>query len=960
MDGDFYLEEEEEEEDLSSSSSSSFFSSYHASSWRYEDSEEGEKELLSSSSSSSSSQSRHPHPSNAVHTPEPLTHSEETKNRPICSQIFFKHNEDDRAIPILDQRQTNDNFSAQNLSRKRNKSQDLSSSKHTLGNQSGDGRLRHVNGALLRKEEDSFQSKQNEASSSSFSFSSSFSSLRALKSSLREIDSCRREGGGYLGLPRNDEAHVLGDKNSPNRGYISPSCPARSLPEREERSIFTEDNRMKKEDILHTHLHHTTSYTPRDQSRPLRFSSSSFSSSLSSSFYSSSTSGASRWKSLGKASSFSSSSSSSSSSLLGGREREKLDTDLSSRLTHAKEEERSETGERRKRDVSCREDEEDEHGGQEEKQDEEEDSREAKESHANDKCMTEKERSKGFLPGPAGILMRRLQQLHQIKRLKEEKDGEIIAPTGGFLSTYTGSPLRKMLSLASSGNVFLSQGEKHSPLIIEIEDGGSEEEEDHEEVKNRHLFSRSVSWTHALLVAALPLDDFHLGLTPCPPSSLKKRSFLCRNNISSILNRLDSASYLVDYMLVYVKNSSIDLNCWDLEEEEEEEEEGFGEALEDGLLTVMDPTGEMPALVHGLAIEAHGDDLVPGSALLLKDVAVILAEFRLPYLVLTLDNIVRAFPPVPWTPSVQKDLDMIRAEGQLCGEAFPGDVLSELRESALEVDGERGGLVLAGAPADALGSVCVSPIPASTGLATDIRVKAEENTGKFSERECIARKEHDPKTSQEAHDDTSWLSHLDDLDDVQPVKQQSSAPGEQGGDTRAHSALDGFLSSSISDKQVTLLATGAERVRRVSLDEENSTSSYAEQTTSCAAALPRLDSHVDQQNPQGEVPPKSAQGACVSSRMNTTVDTQPVRASEASDVSGSRDHYRAPPAQFSEAKLSQEANSVGQYDVCSGREDSQSESARDFERAGDLLPLYGETNDQLNELLDVLLDDADI
>lgn len=279
------------------------------------------------------------------------------------------------------------------------------------------------------------------------------------------------------------------------------------------------------------------------------------------------------------------------------------------------------------------------------------------------------------------------------------------------------------------------------------------------------------------------------------------------------------------------------------------------------------------------------------------------------------------------------------------------------RNRAVEVDGERGGL----APADALGSVCVSSIPASMGLTSDIRVKAEEKTGKLSERECIERKEQDLGTSQEAHDDTSWLCHLDDLDEVLPAKQQSMAPTQQGRETRGHSALGGFASSSMSDKQATQPHSGDERVRRVSPNEENSTSSYARQIASCAAEqLSRLDSQAGQQSLRGEVRPESALAACLSPRMNTTADKQPVRATEASDVSGSRDHNRAPPTQLSEAKLSQEAGPVGQHSVCSRREGSQSESVRDLERAGDLLPVYGETSDQLNELLDVLLDDADI
>lgn len=86
------------------------------------------------------------------------------------------------------------------------------------------------------------------------------------------------------------------------------------------------------------------------------------------------------------------------------------------------------------------------------------------------------------------------------------EDEENTSSSGGILSRYSDSPLKKMLGVGSSRNVFFTQaGDKHSRLIIEIEDGDSEEEDDEEE-KNRHLFSRSVSWTHALLVAALPLD----------------------------------------------------------------------------------------------------------------------------------------------------------------------------------------------------------------------------------------------------------------------------------------------------------------------------------------------------------------------------------------------------------------------------------------------------------------------
>ncbi|RQX69533.1 hypothetical protein TGCAST_321610B, partial [Toxoplasma gondii CAST] len=81
--------------------------------------------------------------------------------------------------------------------------------------------------------------------------------------------------------------------------------------------------------------------------------------------------------------------------------------------------------------------------------------------------------------------------------------------------------------------------------------------------------------------------------------------------------------------------------------------EATEEKVEEALLQVTDPTGEMPAAVHSRAVSLHGANFVSGAALLLRDVTVFLSNCRLPCLAIVHANILQIFPPEDWTASFQ-------------------------------------------------------------------------------------------------------------------------------------------------------------------------------------------------------------------------------------------------------------------------------------------------------------------
>ncbi|CBZ49947.1 hypothetical protein NCLIV_004310 [Neospora caninum Liverpool] len=199
-----------------------------------------------------------------------------------------------------------------------------------------------------------------------------------------------------------------------------------------------------------------------------------------------------------------------------------------------------------------------------------------------------------------------------------------------------------------------------SPSPEEAECIDSEDEDS--ELDSQSL-SRSVAWIKALLFASLPLDDFHLGLTALHPDAGEpSRSFMYRDNISSILNRVAPAAYKVPQLLVSIKTSSA----------RPRSAESGTENVEEAFLHVADPTGEMPAAVHRRVTSLHGANLVSGSVLLLRDVTVFLSDCRMPCLAITHANVVRAFSPEEWTASFQTAFGVER-DKEILTQASPED-----------------------------------------------------------------------------------------------------------------------------------------------------------------------------------------------------------------------------------------------------------------------------------------------
>ncbi|KFG34424.1 hypothetical protein TGFOU_321610 [Toxoplasma gondii FOU] len=224
------------------------------------------------------------------------------------------------------------------------------------------------------------------------------------------------------------------------------------------------------------------------------------------------------------------------------------------------------------------------------------------------------------LAGPAGVLLRRRQQADPAKRMKTESSRSPVA----------------------SGTPRSAQGRSPQPSP-DREDVQCVDSEEDSEVDGQNL-GRNVAWIKALVFASLPLDDFHLGLTPFPSEAADLScSFMYRDNISSILNRVAPAAYKVPQLIVSIKTSVARSRSAEATEEK----------VEEALLQVTDPTGEMPAAVHSRAVSLHGANFVSGAALLLRDVTVFLSNCRLPCLAIVHANILQIFPPEDWTASFQ-------------------------------------------------------------------------------------------------------------------------------------------------------------------------------------------------------------------------------------------------------------------------------------------------------------------
>lgn len=88
--------------------------------------------------------------------------------------------------------------------------------------------------------------------------------------------------------------------------------------------------------------------------------------------------------------------------------------------------------------------------------------------------------------------------------LREEEEDDVGATRARGASCLPGSHScsRSELLMARGTSLFPRQRERSSPLLIEIHD---DDESDDDEESTRVL-SQSVSWMHALLVAALPMD----------------------------------------------------------------------------------------------------------------------------------------------------------------------------------------------------------------------------------------------------------------------------------------------------------------------------------------------------------------------------------------------------------------------------------------------------------------------
>lgn len=150
-----------------------------------------------------------------------------------------------------------------------------------------------------------------------------------------------------------------------------------------------------------------------------------------------------------------------------------------------------------------------------------------------------------------------------------------------------------------------------------------------EESKNKHLifyfsFIKYYSWIQALKILDFPLDHFHLSINshryisnPDKPEN----QFLYKFNIHNILHKRDSKNYLVNRMLVIVR--SVLSRCNGL------------------FLTVMDPTGHIPATIHKEVEKEYKKIINVGATLFLRDVTVFQTLDNFPYLVITLRSLVR-------------------------------------------------------------------------------------------------------------------------------------------------------------------------------------------------------------------------------------------------------------------------------------------------------------------------------
>lgn len=265
-------------------------------------------------------------------------------------------------------------------------------------------------------------------------------------------------------------------------------------------------------------------------------------------------------------------------------------------------------------------------------------------------------------------------------------------------------------------------------------------------------------------------------------------------------------------------------------------------------------------------------------------------------------------------------------------------------------------------PADAPRSVPAgTPASTSTPLTGDFRVKAEEAKGGLLGHACTPRKESRVDPEGEPHEDTSWLRHLDELDECPAITQQPVTMGDYGGDQSEPHAVDGTFSSSVSGNQVVLPRIRPDQVERQGTGEEKSIL-FAQQVTSFSGEKAHSQ-NANQQISQAEAPPKVPLAARDSLGLSPTVDGQTVLASEALHAGGTRDQGHFLRSQSNKAQVSQDASLEIRYATRSEREDSQFGEARspgDLGESGDVLHLYGESSDQLNELLDVLLDDADL
>ncbi|XP_026192530.1 uncharacterized protein LOC34618502 [Cyclospora cayetanensis] len=241
------------------------------------------------------------------------------------------------------------------------------------------------------------------------------------------------------------------------------------------------------------------------------------------------------------------------------------------------------------------------------------------------------------LPGPAGRWLRRRQQQEKGKRMKgqggdspfacrqqnrirsaDSSQSSVAAAATAAVAAATAAP-NFTPTPGCWGSAWL--GLSHCEAAAAAEEARRAAEsgsmQSDQALETKAPLQASASWARALLFLGFPFDAFHLGLiatpSPCPPIM----SFLVESNVAAVLRSSD----------IPVKK---------------------------------DPTGEVMCSVHSSVSESL--HMCPGSTVILQEVTVYYAAFKLPYVLITQRSLVRAFPPSFLDDTLRQQAEDARGE----------------------------------------------------------------------------------------------------------------------------------------------------------------------------------------------------------------------------------------------------------------------------------------------------------